>query len=91
MGMLHTKQTINLVELPTTYQLATAEITYHNFEKAIQRVAHLPPTNERYTNLFSFENCGDLVGRLGTSKYLMSLLQSGYDRLRNYWRRRVSF
>ena len=47
--------------------------------------------NDRYTNLSPLENCGDLVRRLGTSKYLISPFGSRSDRHGNCWRRPVSF
>ena len=46
---------IDLVQLGMTYQVATADITHHNFDEDIQRVARLPPTHKRNVNLFPFE------------------------------------
>ena len=59
---------IVLVQLATVYQTRPRQVRYHGFEKEIQRVARLPPTTERYINLFPFEDCTDLTRRLGTSK-----------------------
>ena len=52
---------IDLLQLSTAYQIASGEITYHDFQKEIQRVARLPPNEERYTDLFPSKNSGDLV------------------------------
>ena len=52
---------INLLQLSTAYQIASREITYHDFQKEIQRVTRLPPNEERYTDLFPSENSGLLV------------------------------
>ena len=48
--------TIDLVQLATIYQTSPGQVRYNDFEKEIQRVARLPPTNERYINLFPFED-----------------------------------
>ena len=68
---------MDLVQLATMYQTSPGQVRYHDFEKEIQRVAHFPPTNEMYINLFPFEVSTDLSRRLATSKYLMSSLESG--------------
>ena len=80
---------MNLVQLSTTYQISNGRVSYHNFEREIPKVAHLPPTDERYMSLFPFQDCADLTQRLGTSKYLMSPWESGYEDHANYWRQQV--
>ena len=81
---------INLVQLATIYRTSPGQVRNHNFEKEIQRVARLSPTNERYIHLFPLEDCTDLTRRLGTSKYLMSALESQYEK-REYWRPEVPY
>ena len=56
----------------------------------LRRVARLHSTNEEYINLFSFDAAADLIGHLGTSKYLMSPFKGGYEN-GQYWRREVMF
>ena len=81
---------IDLVQLATIYQIGPGQIRYYDFDKEIRRVARLRSTSEEYINLFPCENAADLVRRLGTSKYLTSTFESGYeDELR--WRRAVKF
>ena len=74
-----------LAQLPMIYHTSPGRVRHHDFKKGIQKVAGLPPTNERYINLFAFEDCADLTRRLGTLKYLMSPSKSAYDQ-RKYWR-----
>ena len=54
---------IDSVQLATIYQTSPGQVRYHDFESDIQRVARLPPTNERYINLFPFEDCTDSDSR----------------------------
>ena len=58
---------IDVVQLSMTYQIASGQITYQDFQKEIQRFPRLPLTDKRFKNLFPFENCGYLRRRLGTS------------------------
>ena len=67
---------IDLVQLATIYQTSPGQVRYYDFDKEIRKIARLPPTNERYINLFSFEDSNDLTRRLGTSKYLIPLWES---------------
>ena len=57
------------------YGISTGRVIYHDFEKEIQKVARLPPSNKTYISLFGFGDCADLTRRLGTSRYLMSPLK----------------
>ena len=70
---------IDLVQLATIYQTSAGRVRYYDFEKEIQKVARLPPTNERYIHLFRLEHWAALTQRLGTSRYLMSPMESGYN------------
>ena len=70
---------IHLVQLATIYQPGTGQIRYHDFDKDIRRVARLHSTSEEYVNLFPFLDAADLVRRTGTSKYLMSPFEGGYE------------
>ena len=81
---------MDLVQLATIYRTSHGQVRYHDFEKEIQRVARLPPTNERYMNLFPFEDCTDLNRRLRTLKYVMSLSEGAYD-AGQYWRPEVFY
>ena len=81
---------IDLVQLATIYQTGPGQIGYHDFDKEIRQVARLHSTGEEYINLFPFVDAADSVGRLGTSKYLMSTFESGYEDGR-CWRRAVKF
>ena len=67
---------IGLVKLARIYQTAPGQVRYYDFDKEIRRVARLNSTNERYLNLFPFEDTTDLSRRLGTSKYVMSPWES---------------
>ena len=67
---------MDLVQLSTTYHISTGRVTYHNYEREIQRVARLPPTVERNISLFPFGNCADPTRPLGILKYLMSPWES---------------
>ena len=82
---------IHFVQLSTTYQISTAQVRYHNFEKQILKVARLPATVEREISLFPFEDCADLTKRLATSKYLMSPWESWYEDHGIYCRRQVPY
>ena len=62
---------IEFVQLATMYRTSPRQVRYPDLEKEIQRVARVPPTNERYINLFPFEDYTDLARCLGASKYLM--------------------
>ena len=81
---------IDLVQLATIYQTGPGQIRYYDLDKEIRRVARLHSTSEEYINLFPFEDATDLVRRLGTSKYLMSSFESGYEDGR-HWHRAVKF
>ena len=81
---------IDLVQLATIYKTGPGQIGYHDFHKEIRRVARLYSTSEEYINLFPFVDAADLVQRLGTSKYLMSTLESVNEEGRR-WRRAVKF
>ena len=81
---------IDLVQLATIYQTGPGRLGYHDFDKAIRRVAALHLTSEEYVNLFPFVDAADLVRRAGTSKYLMSPSEAGYEGGRR-WRRAVQF
>ena len=81
---------IDLVQLATIYQTGPGRLGYHDFDKAIRRVAALHSSNEEYSNLFPFVDAPELVRRLGTSKYLMSPFEAGYEGGRR-WRRAVQF
>ena len=70
---------IDLVQLATIYQTGPEQIRYYDFDKGIRRVARLHSTSEEYINHFSFVHAADLMRRLGTSKYLMSTFESGYE------------
>ena len=80
----------DLVQLATIYQTGPGRLGYHDFDKAIRRVAALHSSNEEYANLFPFVDAPELVRRLGTSKYLMSPFEAGYEGGRR-WRRAVQF
>ena len=69
----------DLVQLATIYQTGTGRLRYHDFDKEIQRVARLYSTSKEYVNLFPFVDAADLVRRMGTSKYLMSPFEAGYE------------
>ena len=73
---------INLVQLAAIYQTGPGHVRYYDFDKEIRRVARPHSTNEAYLNLFPFEDATDLLRRLGTSKYLMSPFEGGYE---NAW------
>ena len=81
---------IDLVQLATIYQTGPGRLGYHDFDKAIRRVAALHSTSEEYVNLFPFVDATDLVQRMGTSKYFMSPFEAGYKGGRR-WRRAVQF
>ena len=81
---------IDLVQLATIYQTGPGRLGYHDFDKAIRRVAALHSSNEEYANLFPFVDAPELVRRLGTSKYLMSPFEAGYEDGQR-WRRAVQF
>ena len=81
---------IDLVQLATMYQTGPGRLGYHNFDKAIRRVAALHSTSEEYVNLFPFVDAADLVRRMGTSKYLMSPYKAGYKGGQR-WRQAVQF
>ena len=81
---------IDLVQLATIYQTGPRRLGYHDFDKAIRRVAALQSTSEEYVNFFPFMHAAHLVRRMGTSKYLMSLFEAGYEGGRR-WRRAVQF
>ena len=81
---------IDLVQLATIYQTGPGRLGYHNFDRAIQRVAALHSSSEGYANLFPFVDAADLVRRLGTPKYLMSPYDAGYEGGQR-WRRAVQF
>ena len=81
---------IDLVQLATIYQTGPGRLGYHDFDKAIRRVAALHSSSEEYVNLFPFVDAGDLVRRLGTSKYLMSPYEAGYEGGQR-WRRALQF
>ena len=81
---------IDLVQLATIYQTGPGRLGYHDFDKAIRRVAGLHSTSKEYVNPFPFVHAADLVRRMGTSKYLMSPLEAGYEGGRR-WRRAVKF
>ena len=81
---------IDLVQLATIYQTGPGRLGYQDFDKAIRRVAALHSSNEEYANLFPFVDAPELVRRLGTSKYLMSPFEAGYEGGRR-WRRVVQF
>ena len=70
------------------YQTGPGRLGYHDFDKAIRRVAALQSSNEEYANLFPFVDAPELVRRLGTLKYLMSPFEAGYEGGRR-WRRAV--
>ena len=80
----------DLVQLATSYQIGPGRLRYHDFDKAIRRVAGLHSTSEEYVNLFPFVDAADSVRRTGTSKYLMSPFEAGYEGGR-HWRRAVQF
>ena len=79
---------IDLVQLATIYQTGPGRLGYHDFDKAIRRVAALHSSNEEYANLFPFVDAPELVRRLGTSKYLISPFEAGYEGGQR-WRRAV--
>ena len=81
---------IDLVQLATIYQTGPGRLGYHDFDRAIRRVAALHSSNEEYVNLFPFVDAPDLVRRLGTSTYLMSPFEAGYQDGQR-WRRTVKF
>ena len=81
---------IDLVQLVTIYQTGPGRPGYRDFDKAIGRVAGLHATSEEYVNLFPFLDAADLVRRPGTSKFLMSPFEAGYEGGRR-WRRAVQF
>ena len=81
---------IDLVQLAQIYQTAPGRLGSHDFDKAIRRVAALHSTSEEYVNLFPFVDAANLVRRTGTSKYLMSPFEAGYEGGRR-WRRAVQF
>ena len=81
---------IDLVQLATIYQTAPGQLGYHDLDKAIRRVTALHSTSEEYVNLFPFVDAADLVRRTGTSKYLMSPFEAGYEGGQR-WRRAVQF
>ena len=81
---------IDVVQLATIYQTGPGKVRYYDFDKEIRRVVRLHSTNEDYINLFPFDDAADLARRLGTSKYLMSPFEGGYENGR-YWRREVPF
>ena len=70
---------IDLVQLATIYQTRPGRLGCHDFDKALRRVAALHSSIEEYVNLFPFVDAADLVRRLGTSKYLMSPYEAGYE------------
>ena len=76
---------MDLVQLATIYQTGPRRLGFHDFDKAIRRVAALHSLNEEYANLFPFVDAPELVRRLGTSKYLMSPFEAGYEDARR-WR-----
>ena len=81
---------IDLVRLATIYQTGPGRIGYHDFDKEIRRIARLHSTNEEYVNLFPFVDAANLVQHMGTTKYLMSPFEGGYEDGR-FWRRAVKF
>ena len=81
---------IDLVQLATIYQTGPGRLGYRDFDKEIPRVAGLHSTSKEYVNLFPFVYAADLVRRMGTSKYLMSPFEAGYEGGRR-WRRAVKF
>ena len=70
---------IDVVQLATICQTGPGRIGYYDCDNEIRRVVRLPSTSEEYINLFTFVDDADLVRRLGTSKYLMSTFESGYE------------
>ena len=81
---------IDLVQLATIYQTGPGRLGYHDFDRAIRRVAALHSSNEEYVNIFPFVDAPDLIRRLGTSTYLMSPYEAGYQDGQR-WRRAVKF
>ena len=81
---------IELVKLATIYKTSPRQVRYHHCEKEIQRVAPLQSTNERYINLFPFEDSIDLTRRLGNLQYLISPSASRYKK-GEYQRREVPY
>ena len=81
---------IDLVQRATIYQTGPGRLGYHDFDKAIRRVAGLQSTNKEYVKLFPFVDAAELVRRMGTTKYLMTPFEAGFE-VGRLWRRAVQF